>query len=123
MTQFIFPGKLSGLELYQESGQYYMRVSYESTANDGTHEITFPRVRVPFYAESQAALEIETIYHSEKQGLGQWTIYGTDKWVIEPIKKEDGTYIHYIDKLIKPSVEEIEKESEKEVRNRDPRFW
>lgn len=111
MTQFIFPWKLSGLELYQESGQYYMRMSYEFTTYDGTHEITFPRVRVPFYAGNQAAIEIKTTYHSEKQGLEQWTIYGTDEWVIEPVEKEDGTYIRYIDRLIKPAVEEIEKES------------
>lgn len=111
-----FNEKLTNIELKkdEQSGEYYLDVTYEYEDNRGYYEIHFPHVRLPFYEKRMPTL-------NRDMGLGLYSnpsnvsLYDNILQLAKDKSKhmEDGVYFYTIktlkEKRQEMTLEEVEK--------------
>lgn len=88
--------------IYIEDGKLYLKLSYTYEGDDGTHEITFPKIDLGFYTEQIPSIE---------NGLPSYAKVGNrygDSFYLRGVKMPEYDFpIYSLDKLIQPSVKEM----------------
>lgn len=90
---------------YVEDGKVYLRLSYTYEGEDGTREITFPKIDLGFYTEQIPRYERYIGLYTDKPII--YNLYGKsfDLCSVEVLGIKDP--VDCIDKLIKPAVKEM----------------
>lgn len=111
------PAMLKIADTYYEDGEYYLKLVYEYESNDGTHQLTFPKVSFPF--RKDRIPDMRTGAYDDSLYL---TTYLDSKLLLQEVKYIDcdgetittspASVVDYITKrkVHKMTIEEIEKE-------------
>lgn len=104
--------RLVKAELRSIDSSYYMSLVYRYDAEDGVHQVQFPKIRVPI-PETIPCVSMERGFSGNKEFEIIWITNVPEEWIIKTVPYE-GRETTYIDELIEPAihemtVEEIEK--------------
>lgn len=87
---------------YVEDGKIYLKLSYTYEGDDGTHEVTFPKIDLGFYTEQIPNIENGLPSYAKVDNR-----YG-DYFYLRGVKMPEYDFpIYSLDKLIQPSVKEM----------------
>lgn len=87
---------------YVEDGKVYLKLSYTYEGEDGTHEVTFPKIDLGFYTE-----QIPSIENHLPSYVRIDNCYG-NSFELHDVKMPEYDFpIYSLDKLIKPAVKEM----------------
>lgn len=87
---------------YVEDGKIYLKLSYTREGEDGTHEVTFPKIDLGFYTE-----QIPSIENLLPSCVRIDNSYGQSFELCNAKIPEYDFPIYSLDKLIQPSVKEM----------------
>lgn len=104
--------RLVKAELRKIDSSYYMSLVYQYDAEDGVHQVKFPKIRVPI-PEQIPRVSMERGFSNNGAFEMIWITGMPGKWIVEEVPYK-GRETTYIDELIEPAihemtVEEIEK--------------
>ena len=104
--------RLVKAELRSIDSSYYMSLVYQYDAEDGVHQVKFPKIRVPI-PEKIPCVSMERAFSNNGAFEIIWITGTPEQWIIETVPYK-GRETTYIDELIEPvihemTVEEIEK--------------
>lgn len=87
---------------YVEDGKIYLKLSYTYEGDDGTHEVTFPKIDLGFYTEQIPNIENGLPAYAKVDNR-----YG-DYFYLRGVKMpEYDCPIYSLDELIQPAVKEM----------------
>ena len=87
---------------YVEDGKIYLKLSYTYDGDDGTHEVTFPKIDLGFYTEQIPSTENHLPLYARIDNC-----YGDSFTLRDAEIPGSRTPVCYFDKLIKPAVKEM----------------
>ena len=97
--------RLVKAELRNIDSSYYMSLVYQYDAEDGVHQVKFPKIRVPI-PERIPCVSMERAFSNNEVFGTIWIADAPEQWIIETVSYE-GRETTYIDELIEPAVHEM----------------